>query len=136
MERNYGVHRIQTAEAQFSSIDFLFPMHRLSFQTRKFHKYQSQLCEDHAVAHKRRTSAAQITNLHLKAQRKYVKRRRFCARTRILSIINTYLCRKAAVYIPQTAGRRNCGRGENKQITPASHHNPLTDTASHDQSRT
>ncbi len=51
-------------------------------------------------AHKRRTSAAQITNLHLKAQRKHVKRRSFCARTRILSIINTYLCRKAAVYTP------------------------------------
>lgn len=56
MERNYGMHRIQTAEAQFSLIDFLFPMHHLSFQTRQFHKYQSQLCEDHVIT---RTKDAQ-----------------------------------------------------------------------------
>jgi len=50
MERNYGVHRIQTAEAQFSSIDFLFLLHHLSFQTQQFHKYQFQPCKDRAKA--------------------------------------------------------------------------------------
>ena len=55
------MHRIQTAEAQFSSVDFLFLVHHLSFQTQQFHKYQSQLCEDHAIT---RTKDAQ-------AQHKY-----------------------------------------------------------------
>ena len=50
------MHRIQTAEAQFSLIDFLFPMHHLSFQTQQFHKYQSQLYEDHVIT---RTKDAQ-----------------------------------------------------------------------------
>jgi len=50
MEINYGMHRIQTAEAQFSSIDFLFPLHHLSFQTQQFHKYQSQPCKDRTKA--------------------------------------------------------------------------------------
>ena len=50
------MHRIQTAEAQFSSVDFLFPMQHFSPQTRQFHKYQSQLCEDHAIT---RTKDAQ-----------------------------------------------------------------------------
>lgn len=45
-----------------------------------------------------------------------MKRRNSCARMRIYSIINTYLCRKAAARISQTAGRRNCGRRENEQI--------------------
>ena len=56
------MHRIQTAEAQFSSIDFLFPMHHLSFQTRKFHKYRSLLCEDHAIT---RTKDAQAQHKEL-----------------------------------------------------------------------
>lgn len=45
-----------------------------------------------------------------------MERRSFCARIRIRSIINMYLCRKAAICTSQTTGRRNCGRRENKQI--------------------
>jgi len=36
MGRNYGMHRIQTAEAQFSSVDFLFLMHCFHFKRDNF----------------------------------------------------------------------------------------------------